>query len=113
MNEKRGRKEGNVIVVGVSCGKEIGAVGKGVRSSKLGTWDVSELKVEISEIQEPTSLATIQVLGGAEEGEVFVICENPDREWGAMKVVTPGFESTNNGEEFPIVNIIVTFCRGE
>ena len=56
MNKKRGRKKGNVIVVGVSCRKEIRAAGKSVRSSKLETWDVSELKVKISEIQEPASL---------------------------------------------------------
>ena len=59
MGEERGRKEGNVVVVGVSCGEEIGAAGECVRSSELGTWDMGESKVEISEIQEPASLATI------------------------------------------------------
>ena len=58
-------------------------------------------------------MVTIQVLGGVEEGEVFVIGENLDKEWGAMKVVMPGFESTNNGEEFTIVDIVVTFCGEE
>ena len=53
------------------------------------------------------------MLGGVEEGEVFVIGENLDKEWGAMKVVMPGFESANNGEEFPIVDIVVTFCGEE
>ena len=85
MDKERGRKEGNVVVVRVSCGEEIRAAGECVRSSELGTWDMGELKVEISKIQEPASLATIQALGGAEEGEVFVICENLDGEWGAMK----------------------------
>ena len=32
---------------------------------------------------------------------------------GSHEVVTPGFESTNNGEEFPIVDVIVMFCGGE
>ena len=59
MDKERGRKEGNIFIVGVSCGEKIGAVGECIRSSKLGTWYMGELKVEISEIQEPVSLATI------------------------------------------------------
>ena len=48
-----------------------------------------------------------------EEGKVFVISENLDGEWGAMEVVAPSFESTNDGEEFPIINIVLTLCGGE
>ena len=48
MDKERGRKEGNVVVVRVSCGKEIGAVRECIRSSELGTRDMGELEVKIS-----------------------------------------------------------------
>ena len=42
-----------------------------------------------------------------------MISENLDGERGAMKVVTPGFESANNGKELSIVDIVVMLCGGE
>ena len=54
-------------------------------------------------------LATIQTLGGTEEGKVFMIRENLDGKGRSMEVMMPGFESTDDGEEFLIVNIVVAF----
>ena len=34
-------------------------------------------------------------------------------EGGAMEIVAPGFQGTNDGEEFAIIDIIVPFSRGE
>ena len=42
-----------------------------------------------------------------EKGKVFMICENLDGKGRPMEVMMPGFESTDDGEEFPIVNVII------
>ena len=34
-------------------------------------------------------------------------------EGGTMKVVAPGFQGTNDREEFPVVDVIVAFSRGK
>ena len=59
MDEERGRKEGDILIVRISWRKEVGAAREHVGAGELETWDMGELKVEISEIQEPASLATI------------------------------------------------------
>ena len=72
---------------------------------------MDEMQVEVREIKEPSSLMTVQALGGTEEGKVFMIGENLDREGRTMEVMTPSFEGTNNCEKFTIINIIVAFCQ--
>ena len=42
-------------------------------------------------------------------GQIFVISENLDWERGAVKVVSPSFESTDNHQEFMVVDIVVSF----
>ena len=71
------------------------------------------MEVEIGNVKEPAGLATIQTLGGTEEGKVFMICENLDGKGRSMEVMTSGFESTDNGKEFPIVNVVIVLCWGE
>ena len=39
-----------------------------------------------------------------------MIGEDLDGERGAMKVMSPGFEGTDNCQEFVIIDIIVSFC---
>ena len=56
---------------------------------------MSQVEVEISKVKEPAGLATIQTLGGTEEGKVFMICENLDGKGRSMEVMMPGFESTD------------------
>ena len=42
-----------------------------------------------------------------------MVGEDLHGEGRAVEVVAPGFQGTNNGEEFSIINVIVSFCRGE
>jgi len=42
-----------------------------------------------------------------------MVSEDLNWEGGAMKVVSKGFESTDNGEEFSVVDVIVSFCLRE
>ena len=45
---------------------------------------MGEAEVKVGKIQEPTSLAAIETLGGTEEGKVLVVSEDLDGEWRAM-----------------------------
>jgi len=42
-----------------------------------------------------------------------VVSEDLDGEGGAMEVVSKGFESANNSEEFAVVDVVVSFCLRE
>ena len=74
---------------------------------------MGKTKVEIRQVKEPTGLSTVKALGRAEEGQILMIGKDLDGEWGAVEVVAPRFESTNNSEEFAIIDIIVSFCGRE
>ena len=58
-------------------------------------------------------MASVKCLGLSEVGEVFVIGEDLYREGGAVEIVAPGFQGANNGEKFPVVNVIISFSGGE
>ena len=74
---------------------------------------MDHVEVKVGEVDEPSCLSPIEGLGLAEVGEVFVVCENLYRERGAMEVVTPGFQGTDDREEFSVINIVVLFGRRE
>jgi len=42
-----------------------------------------------------------------------VVSEDLDREGRAVKVVSKGFESANYGEEFAVIDIVISFCLRE
>ena len=46
----------------------------------------------------------------SEVSEIFVVSEDLDWEGGAVKVVSKGFESANNGKEFAVIDVVVSFC---
>ena len=45
--------------------------------------------------------------------QVLVICEDLDGERGAMEIVLPRLQGMDNGEELPVIYIIVAFCWDE
>ena len=55
-------------------------------------------------------LLAIQGLGLSEVGKIFVVSKDLDRKGGAVKIVSKGFESANNGEEFAVIDVVVSFC---
>ena len=42
-----------------------------------------------------------------------MVIEDNSRKWGSLYVVAPGTEGMDDAEEFPIVDLIVLFGRGE
>ena len=93
--------------------EEVRAVREGIRSREEVTKDMDHFQVKISKVKEPTCLLSIEVLWLSAVGEVFVVGGDLDRKGGALKIMPPGLEAVNDCEEFPIINVIVAFCRGE
>ena len=94
-------------------GKEIRAAGEGVGASEEFSRDMDHSEVEVGKVNEPVCLLAIEVLGGMEVGEVFMVSEDLDWERGSMEVVSPRFQGADNGEEISVIDVVVSFCWGE
>ena len=112
-DKERWGEESNSIVVVIRLGEKIGTTREGIRAGEEFSWDVDHFQVEVCKVDEPAGLSSVEVLGGTEVGEVFVVGEDLDWEGGSMEVVSPRFQGSDDGEEFSVVNVIVPFCWGE
>ena len=92
---------------------EVRLAGEGIRSGEEIAWDMDDFEVKISEVEQPLCLVMIEVLCLTEVCQVLVICEDLDGEGRSMKIVSPGFQSTDDCKEFPVVDVVVSFCRDE
>ena len=45
--------------------------------------------------------------------QVFVICKDLDGEGGTMEIMSPRLQSTDDGEELFVVDVIISFGRDE
>ena len=113
VDEKGRREEGDVGVVGVIRGEEVGSAGEGIGASKKFSGNMDHFQVEVGKVNEPTCLAAVERLGLAEIGKVLVVGEDLYGEGEAMKIVAPGFQSADNGKEFSVVDVVVLFSGGE
>ena len=55
----------------------------------------------------------VKVLSLLEVCQILVVSEDLYRERGAVEIVPPGFQSTDDGKEFLVVGIIVPFSRNK
>ena len=78
IDKERWRKEGNSIIVVVGVGKEVGTAREGVRAGKDFAWNMDHFQVEVCEVDKPTGLSSVEVLGGTEVGEVLIVGEDLD-----------------------------------
>ena len=92
---------------------EIRAAGEGIRSSKETARDMDDFEVKISKVEQPSCLVTIEVLCLTEVHQVLVIGEDLYRKGGAVKIVPPGLQSADDGKEFTVIDVIVSFSRDE
>jgi hypothetical protein len=74
---------------------------------------VNKSEVEFSEKQGLACLVARELLFGAEVDEVIVVCPDFKGFGVAFKIVAEGFEGTDNGKEFFIMNIVILFSREE
>ena len=70
-------------------------------------------QVEVGEVDKPSGLLTVEGLRGAEVGKVFVVSKDLNGKKGSVEVVSPGFQGTDDGKEFSVIDVIVSFCWGE
>lgn len=75
----------------------------------LSTGLVDKREVELLQFRVPTSLAMVEVLGCAEEGEVLVIRPNLDRVRGSKEVQAPFTKRFHDRKEFLVVDIVISF----
>jgi hypothetical protein len=96
-DKERWGEESDILIVRRD-GKLVWSARKGVWAGECRSGDMGNPKIKVSEVKKPMGLTTVQVLWTVKEGEVFVICKSLDRERGTVKVLTPGFEGTDNGK---------------
>ena len=113
VNEEGRWKEGDIGVVGVVRGEEVGSAREGIGASEEFAGDMDHFEVKVSEVDEPTRLTAVKRLGLAEIGKILVVSKDLYGEWRAMKIMAPGFQGADDGEEFAVVNIVISFGRGE
>ena len=89
VDEERRGEESNSIVVIIGLGEEVRTAREGIRAGKEFSWDVDHFQVKVCEVDEPVGLSSVEVLGGMEVGEVFMVGENLDWEGGSVEVVPP------------------------
>ena len=74
---------------------------------------MDHFQIKVSEVDEPTGLSSVEGLGGTEVGEIFMVSEDLYRERGPVEVVLPQLQGTDDGKEFPVIDVIVSFSWGE
>ena len=92
---------------------EIRVAGKGIRSGEKTAWNVDDFEVKISKVEQPSRLTTVEVLCLMEVHQVLVVCEDLDGKRGTMEIMPPGFQGTDDCEDFSVVDIVIALCRDE
>ena len=86
---------------------------EGRRGGRESSRNIDHLEIEVCKVNEPMSLVAVEILWLVEVCQVFMVSENLDWERGALEVVAPGLETSNDCKEFVIVDIVVSFSGGE
>lgn len=55
----------------------------------------------------------VECLRLSEVSEVFMISEDLHWEGEAMEIVLPRFQGMDDSQKFLVIDVIVSFCRGE
>ena len=88
-------------------------MGEGIRSGEELAGNMDHSEGEVGEVNKPACLLSIKQLRLMKVREVLVISENLQWEGRAMKVVVPRFQGADDHEEFPVINVVVSFGRRE
>ena len=86
---------------------------EGRRGGRESSRNIDHLEIEVCKVNEPMSLVAVEILWLVEVCQVFMVSENLDWERGALEVVAPGSETSNDCKEFVIVDIVLSFSGGE
>jgi len=72
-----------------------------------------DIEVKLRQVLQPMSLLPSKILGVAEVGEVLVVGDYIDRNWGTFEVMPPFLECFKYCKEFLIIDVIILFSRVE
>jgi len=86
---------------------------KSVGDDHLFARYVNQLEIELRQVERPLGLSSIEFLCASEVCQIFVIRMNYCSVHRSLNVVTPFGEGTNDGQQFSIVDFVVSFSRGE
>jgi hypothetical protein len=70
-----------------------------------------ELNIKHRQDQLPVCLTASQLLCSTEVEQVLMICEDDDRVQVPFKVMAPLGECSDNSEQFPVKDLVITFGR--
>ena len=74
---------------------------------------MDDLEMEIHKIKQPPCLSAVKVFCLTEVCQVLVVSEDLDGEEGPVEIVSLGFQSTDDCEEFSVVDVVVLFSWDE
>jgi hypothetical protein len=105
-------EEGHVVVVILSAAV-VSSTRKGVGLAHAGPRLVLQREIEAGDLERPSSLPAIELLRDSKVFKVLVVCQDLNWMAGPFKVVAPSFETSNYGQHFDVVDLIVAFNRTE
>ena len=111
MNKKVVGKKSNIGIIRRSIG--VGETRKSVGGSHSRARNVSKVKIEVLQEHHPSCLSARQLLWLVEVCEIFMVGEEGYWVDHALEIVSPMIQGVDNSKEFPIINVIISFCRSE
>src|SRR6202795_1195253 len=110
--EKFWTKEGDVCIVS-DTGSVVCAAGEGVRLAHALSWLVVEGEVEAGQVEGPSGLAAVELLGSLEVFEILMVRPDLKRLARAFQVVSPLFQRSDDRQHFHVMDLVVAFDRGQ
>ena len=104
-------KNGSISIV--PSGIKVIPPGESISGSHVSPWGNLPDKIKVLKKQGPAGLPSGEFARILEIREVLVIGEDGDGVRSPLQVLFPFHKSEDNGEELSIVNVVVTFGRGE
>lgn len=85
-------------------------VEQGVRSCKKFSGYMDHFQIEVGKVKKSVSFLPVKSLELAKVSEIFMIGENLYGKRRSMKVMSLGFQGVDDGEEFVVIEVIISFC---
>src|SRR6202795_3266457 len=105
-------QEGDVCIVG-DTGSVVCTAGEGIGLAHAPSWLVVEGEVEAGQVEGPSGLAAVELLGGLEVLEVLMVRPDLKRLARAFQVVSPLFQRSDDRQHFHVMDLVVAFDRGQ
>ena len=102
------RQDGGVGIV--SSGVKVISPGESISGSHVGSRGDLPNEIKVLKKERPASLSSREFSRVFEIGQIFVVGEDRDGVRRSLQVLLPFYKSEDNGEELPIVYVVVTLC---